>query len=57
MADRACPHGVVNGECNDCLVEQVELMREMLAEIVDDEQRDRWQHGMMRKDEADENPT
>ena len=51
-----CPHGVVNGQCNECLAEEIQLTQEMLAEIVQEEaeMRDRFQHGMMTKQEVDD---
>jgi hypothetical protein len=45
----ACPHGVVSGQCNDCLAEQLAKEAKILADM-----RDRWQHGMMTKEEAEE---
>jgi hypothetical protein len=45
----AYPHGVVSGQCNDCLAEQLAKEAKILADM-----RDRWQHGMMTKEEAEE---
>ena len=45
----ACPHGVVHGQCNDCLAEQLAKEAEMLAEM-----RDRFRYGMMAKQEVAE---
>ena len=49
MAYKACPHGVVSGHCNDCLGEILAKEAEVLAEM-----RDRFQHGMMTAEEAEE---
>ena len=46
---KACPHGVVSGQCNDCVAEQLAKEAEIHAEM-----RDRWQHGMMTKEEEQE---
>jgi hypothetical protein len=45
----SCPHGVVSGQCNDCLAEILAKESEELAEL-----RDRWRHGMMTKQEVEE---
>ena len=45
----ACPHGVVRGQCKDCLAEQLAKEAAMLAEM-----RDRFRYGMMTKKEVDE---
>jgi hypothetical protein len=44
-----CPHGVVSGQCNDCLAVAFAKESEIFSEM-----RDRFQHGMMTKHEVDE---
>ena len=48
-ARMSCPHGVVSGQCNECLAEQLAKEAEDLAEM-----SDRFQHGMMKKEEAED---
>ena len=45
----ACPHGVVRGQCKDCLAEPLAQEAAMLAEM-----RDRFRYGMMTKQEVAE---
>ena len=49
MPYKSCPHGVVSGQCHDCLAELLTKEAEELAEM-----RDRFQHGMMTTEEVEE---
>ena len=45
----SCPHGVVSGQCNECLAELLAKEAEEIAEM-----RDRFRHGMMTAQEVEE---